>query len=117
MGKGNGKGQFTVLGEGTVFEGTLTVPHDIRIDGKIKGKLETSEELTVGPSGLVEADVTAKSALVGGRIVGNVSVEDRVELQAKASLVGDIRARDLVINEGAVFHGNCAMDDGKAQKV
>jgi cytoskeletal protein CcmA (bactofilin family) len=44
-------------------------------------------------------------------------VEDRVELEANASLIGDLKAKDLVINEGATFHGNCSMDVGKNIKV
>jgi cytoskeletal protein CcmA (bactofilin family) len=108
MDKGN-KGLYTMLGPGTVFEGTITVPHGIRIDGTFKGKIETSEILTIGNEGIIEADIKAKSAIVGGKIIGNLFVEDRVELESSASLIGDLKTRDLVINEGAVFHGNCAM--------
>ena len=109
MEKGN-KGLYTIIGEGTVFEGTITVPHSVRIDGSFKGKIETAEILTVGNSGVVEADIIAKSAIVGGKIVGNLTVEDRVELEANSSLIGDIHTKDLIINEGAVFHGNCSME-------
>lgn len=117
MEKGHGKGLYTILGEGTSFEGSMTVPHNIRIDGSFKGKIETSEVITIGKSGIVNADIKAKSAIVGGRIIGNLKVEDRVELEEKSSLVGDLRAKDLIINEGAVFHGNCSMSNGDAEKV
>lgn len=104
------KGLYTMLGESTVFEGTLTVPHSLRIDGTVKGKIETAEALTVGPGGVIEADIKAKSAIIGGKVTGNVYVEDRIELEAKASITGDIRTRDLIINEGAIFQGNCSME-------
>ena len=116
MDKAN-KGLFTMIGEGTVFEGTIVVPHSIRVDGTVKGKIETSEVLTLGSSGIIEADVKAKSAIIGGKIQGNVSVEDRIELEQNAVLIGDVRTRDIIINEGAVFHGNCSMENSKAQKV
>ncbi len=116
MDKAN-KGLFTMIGEGTTFEGTINVPHSIRVDGTVKGKIETSEVLTVGSAGIIEADVKAKSAIVGGRIQGNVIVEDRIELEQNAVLIGDVRTRDIVINEGAVFHGNCSMENSKAVKV
>ena len=116
MDKGN-KGLYTMIGEGTVFEGKITVPHSIRIDGTFKGQIETSEILTIGNAGIVEADIKAKSAIIGGKIVGNVSVEERVELESNASLIGDLKTRDLVINEGAVFHGNCAMDKVKTESI
>jgi cytoskeletal protein CcmA (bactofilin family) len=117
MEKSNDKGLHTILGEGTILEGTLTVPHSVRIDGQLKGKIETSETLTVGSTGNIEADIVAKSAIIGGTVRGNLSVEDRVELDANASLIGDLKTRDLIINEGATFHGNCSMDVGKNVKV
>lgn len=117
MHKNSNKGLYTMIGEGTTFEGKITVPHSIRIDGTMKGKMETTETLTVGNTGVIEADIVAKSAIIAGRVVGNLSVEDRVELEAQASLVGDLKTRDLIINEGATFHGNCSMDNGKSVKV
>jgi len=117
MEKGSDKGLQTIIGPGTSVEGTITVPHSIRIDGTLKGKLETAETLTVGDAGHIEADIVAKSAIIGGSVRGNLSVEDRVELEANASLIGDLKTRDLVINEGATFHGNCTMDVEKNIKV
>lgn len=117
MEKGQGKGSYTILGEGTEFEGTLNVPHNVRVDGSFKGKIITSEDLTVGKTGNVNAEIKAKSAVVGGKIIGNLTVDTRVELEANSSLVGDLRAKDLVINEGAVFHGNCTMENGKVEKT
>ena len=104
MEKGHGKGLYTILGEGTVFEGSISVPHNLRVEGAFKGKIETAEEIIIGGSGVVNADIKAKSADVGGKIVGNLMVEDRVELQDKSSLIGDLKARELSINEGAVFN-------------
>jgi cytoskeletal protein CcmA (bactofilin family) len=106
-----------MIGEGTSLEGSIVVPHSIRIDGSLKGKIETSETLTVGENGVIEADIIAKSAIIAGKVVGNLSVEDRVELESQASFIGDLKTRDLVINEGATFHGNCSMDNEKNVKV
>jgi cytoskeletal protein CcmA (bactofilin family) len=105
------KGFFTMIGEGTVFEGAITVPHSIRIDGALRGKVETSEVLTIGKTGVVEADIIAKSAIIGGKVSGNIITEERVELEANAVLIGDLKTRDLVICEGAVFHGKCSMKE------
>jgi len=117
MAKESDKGLGSFLGEGTVFEGTITVPHSIRVDGTFKGKLETAETLTVGPNGVVEADVMAKSALIGGKVIGNLTVQDRVELDANSRLKGDLKTRDLVINEGATFQGNCVMNNTEGTTV
>ncbi len=117
MEKGQNKSSYTLLGEGTLFEGSVIVPHNIRVDGSFKGRIETAEVITIGPTGVVSADIKAKSAIVGGKIIGNLMVEDRVELEGNASLIGDLKAKDLVINEGAVFHGNCSMTTTGKEKV
>ena len=116
MDKGN-KGLLTMVGEGAVFEGTATVPHSIRIDGTFIGKLDISGTLVIGNNGVVEADVTAKSVIIGGKVKGNMVVEERVELEAHACLLGDLHTKDLVINDGAMFHGNCSMEKNKLEAV
>ena len=105
------KGFFTMIGEGTVFEGVITVPHSVRIDGTLRGKIETVELITIGKNGIVEADIVAKSAIIAGKVNGNIIAEERVELEANATLIGDLRTKDLVINEGALFHGKCSMKE------
>jgi cytoskeletal protein CcmA (bactofilin family) len=114
---GAGKGLHTVIGTGTVIEGTLKVYHDIRVDGIIKGKIYIEGDLIVGNSGSIEADIEVISTKVGGKIVGNLSARERIELEENASVMGDIKTKDLIINEGAVFHGNCSMvADAKPSK-
>jgi len=108
-GNGGGKGLHTVIGTGTVIEGTLKVYHDIRVDGIIKGKIYIEGDLIVGNSGSIEADIEVVSTKIGGKVVGNLSAKERIELEENASVVGDIKTKDLVINEGALFHGNCSM--------
>ena len=105
------KGLYSILGEGTICEGTLTVPHNLHIDGKFKGVIQVAELVTIGPSADVEADIKATSAIIGGTIKGNVHVSKRLELEEKAVLFGNLKARELVINEGAMFHGNCSMKE------
>ena len=107
------KGLLNIIGSGSLFEGTINVPHSIRIDGSFKGKLQTAESITIGDAGVVEAEIKAHSAFVFGKVVGNMYIEDRVELQASATVIGDLHVKELVINEGAVFHGNCSMQKTK----
>jgi cytoskeletal protein CcmA (bactofilin family) len=111
MDKKTEKGFYTMIGEGACFEGSVVVPHGIRIDGAFKGKIEASEMLTIGNTGVVEADIKAKSIIIGGKVSGNIVAAERVELESKASFIGDLQTRDLVINEGALFHGKCLMKE------
>jgi cytoskeletal protein CcmA (bactofilin family) len=111
MEKKTEKGFFTMIGENASFEGSVSVPHGIRIDGSFKGKIDSSEMLTIGNTGVVEADIKAKSIIIGGKVSGNITGAERVELETKASFIGDLQTRDLVINEGALFHGKCIMKE------
>lgn len=112
----NGKGLNTIIGKGSTFEGTLNVMHSLRIDGIIRGKVKTTETITIGREGMLEGEIDAKSAMISGKVVGNVKVIEKVELESSASLHGDIVSRQLVINEGAFFYGNCEMNNGTVQK-
>lgn len=104
----------TILGSGSVFEGTVEIESSIRIDGTLKGKLISSDTLIVGPTGVVEADIQVKKATVGGRILGCLVASDQTVLEAKAVLLGDLKTSSLVVHEGAVFNGNCAMGEERS---
>ena len=114
MDKKNGnKDHWTILNEGSIFEGSMVVPHSIKIDGSFKGKIETKEDLNIGDKGVVEAEIKAKNVVIGGKVIGNVIAIGRVELKEHASLTGDLSTRDLVIHEGALYHGKCSMKEIK----
>ena len=103
------KGFHTLIGSGTVIKGEVVIDHDIRVDGRVEGKLQSSGALIVGESGSIEADLEVKSAKISGKMIGNLLAMEKVELEENASLTGDIKTQNLIISEGAVFHGNCAM--------
>lgn len=116
MDRKNEKTAETVLGPGSVFEGTLRAPHNVSVAGSFKGTLDSDGHINICKGSTVVAEVKAASATVGGTIEGNLVAAERVELEAGASLVGDLRTRDLVIHEGAIFHGMCSMKDQKNGK-
>ena len=98
----------TIVGKGTKIEGSMEVTQSIRIDGTFKGSLAATETLIVGSTGeLSDVSVTVKNAIIGGNIKGNISASNKVTLESSSKLVGDITAKLLVIEEGALFSGNC----------
>jgi len=109
----NGKGLLNIIGSGSVFEGTINVPHSIRIDGAFKGRIQTAESITIGESGVVEAEVRAQNAFVFGKVLGNMYIDERVELHTSAVVIGDLHAKELVVKEGAIYHGHCSMQRGQ----
>ncbi len=107
--------ELNFFGGGTVVEGTIRSSNSVRIDGKIKGKLICKNTLTVGVNGVIEGEVEAKNAIVGGKINGKVKVTEKLVLESKSILIGDLKASKLLIDEGAVFEGTSDM--GKKEPV
>ena len=102
----------TIIGKDTTITGTLDIKGALRVDGVVKGKIICSDCVTVGATGTVEADIEANTAVIAGKMVGNVHTSDKIELQAKCEMEGDIKTKSLVIEQGAVFCGSCNMKGG-----
>ena len=94
-----------ILSNDVEIVGNLKFSHDLIIDGKIEGEVNSDGNLTVGENAKVKGEIKTKSVTVFGKVEGNITVTDRCELKSNAELVGDIRAGTLSIEEGAAFMG------------
>lgn len=111
------EGSMANIGKSISIKGDLTGEEDLLVEGKVEGKVELpNNELTIGANGNVEADVHAKTVLVTGRVAGNVSAVERVEIQATGIVDGDVRAPRLIVQEGAVVNGSIQMGEAVAGK-
>ena len=106
---GDGQALNTIIGRGTIFEGTMKVENSVRIDGTFKGELSCSGALTISQSGEAHAHLEGKDIYINGAAHGTVRAE-RVRLDSQARFVGDIYANVLSVSEGATFHGSCSME-------
>jgi len=102
--------QVNLVGEGTVFEGTLQAEHDVRASGTIIGTLRIDGKVMVAESGSVEGEVFAANADVAGHVQGELHVEERLVLRSSARVEGTLETDRLVVEEGAQFTGECEMD-------
>ncbi len=109
MAQEKNRGGLTHFGTGTSFEGKVEVPHELAIYGNFNGEIECKGEVKIGVKGSVKADISAKSAVIGGRLEGNLVTSGSVELEESAVFIGNITAKELIINKGATFHGNSSM--------
>lgn len=101
----------TIIGKDTVINGTLDIKGALRVDGTVKGKIICSDCVTIGSTGIVEAEIEANIAIIAGRMVGNVETTEKIELQAKCEMEGDLKTKSLVIEQGALFCGACNMKE------
>lgn len=104
----------TIIGKDATFTGTLDVKGSVRVDGVVKGKVICSDTVTVGTGGCVEADIESQTAVIVGKLMGNINATEKIELQAKSDVEGDIKTKSLVVEQGAIFCGSCAMKQGKS---
>ncbi len=100
----------TVIGAGITIEGEVSADDEIVVQGTIRGKLDAREGVTVEAGGVVEADIVAGPLSVAGHITGNITSSDKVELQAGARVIGNVKATRITIADGAQFKGNVDMD-------
>ncbi len=85
----------------------------VLIEGHVKGAINLSGDLRIGTQARVEAKVHARNVTVEGRLNGDVSADDRVELVASSTVDGNIKAPKIVVAEGARFRGNVDMGSAK----
>ena len=97
-----------------MLEGKIRTPGSIRVDGRIVGEIMATQNVSLGSGGDIDGNVSAKNITIGGKISGTMVAQEKLILESKAVVRGDIRAAKLVVNEGAVFDGKCAMSDAKA---
>lgn len=100
----------TVVGPSVKIQGDLKSEGNIRIEGQVNGKINTSQSVFVNQGAKITADVSASNAIVGGEIQGNLKVASHLVLQATAKIIGDIACSVLRVEDGAQFSGKCAMN-------
>jgi cytoskeletal protein CcmA (bactofilin family) len=94
---------------GTEIVGNIKCKGDIRIDGTLKGTLESEGRVVVGESGKIEGEIICNTAEVSGKVQATVSVKELLSLKATSNLEGDISTNKLHIEPGANFTGSCSM--------
>ena len=100
--------KMTNLTSDTNVKGTIKFGQTMKIDGNFEGELITDNgDLVVGKTGNVKANVKVRSAVVEGRLDGNIKASDTVELKQNAHLIGDLQAKTLVMEKGVIFVGKC----------
>jgi cytoskeletal protein CcmA (bactofilin family) len=104
------------LGGATTFEGKMTFEGMFRLDGKFEGEIFSGDSLIIGETADVNAQIRVNSLIVNGKLTGRVTAGTRVEIHPPGRVFGDIKTPNLVISEGAIFQGNCRMEEREASR-
>src|SRR5436853_3767305 len=112
--KSKGSGELNgFVDSGASYKGKLEFEDTMRIDGRFNGKIVSKNELIVGESATIEGDIHVGRVAISGTVIGKIVADQRVEIHRNGKVFSDIDTPALVIEEGAIFQGNCVMGDKK----
>src|SRR5512135_168192 len=108
----NSQDQATI-GKSLVIKGEVTGSESLYIDGRVEGSINLSgNRVTVGRNGVVSANINAREIVVLGKVRGNLTASDRVDIRSDGSLTGDVIAARISIEDGAFFKGGIDIRKG-----
>ena len=94
------------IGKSLIIKGEVTGSESLYIDGRVEGSINLpGNRITVGRNGVVSANMTAREIVVIGKVKGNLTASDRVDIRSEGSLTGDVIAQRISIEAGAFFKG------------
>jgi len=98
--------QSAAIGAAMNIKGEIYAREQLLVDGEVEGSLQSESQLTVGPHGKVRANIKAREVTIFGSVRGNVEVVEKIAIRERGSLVGDIKAAGISIDDGAYFKGS-----------
>lgn len=104
----------TVISSGMKVEGKVSSSGSIRLDGTIQGDIDCEGNVTIGEQGKVYGKVDGLSITIGGKVEGEIKAKEKLILESKANLKGDVFTKILVVESGAHFDGKSNMGDSRS---
>ena len=105
--------ETTIISSGVRIEGKITTSGNIRVDGELQGDIISQNNVVVGESGKVNGQINAEIITIGGIVSGTVRAAEKLVIDSKGNLTGDIFTKTLVVEAGAKFDGKSTMKDFK----
>lgn len=100
---------YNAFCQGTKIVGNISADRDLRIDGEVEGNVTCSGKVVVSQSGSIAGMVMCVNAEIGGKVVGDLTVSETLTLRSTATIEGDVKTKNLIIEPSAVFNGSCSM--------
>jgi len=97
------------LATGTYVKGNIKAEEDFRIDGKLEGDIECTGKVIVGPQAEIIGNIQCQNTDLMGVVVGNITIYETACLKSSVQFTGEIMAKYIDIEAGAIFNGTCKM--------
>jgi len=107
----------TIVWPSVKVEGELASEGNIRIDGQVTGNVQTTQNLAVGEQAVIIANIKALNAVIAGKIKGNVTIEEALEITETGQVEGDITVKIISIAPGAILNGQCRMPSSGGEQT
>ena len=105
-----------VVSKGAVIEGKFSSKDSLRLDGQVNGEVDCKSRLVMGESGKVIGSVKALEAEILGTVEGDLTIAGALNLRSSAKIKGNISAKTMSVDEGAVYNGECRIGEYAAPK-
>ena len=97
----------TMIGGGSACYGDLRVSGGMMIDGDVDGNIEISGNIIVAERARVRGNITAKSAIISGIVIGDIRAPESIKLMSSSTVIGDVSTRKLHVADKVILHGHC----------
>lgn len=97
----------SLIGEGTVFKGELSLNGLLRVDGDFSGIVKTDGKVLIGKTGRAEAVIDAGTIVIGGVLKGNITATEKVIILSTGMFIGNVSTPRFIVEDGVIFNGNC----------
>ena len=102
---------ISIIGPGMKVVGDCITDGTVRIEGRVEGSVQAGKAVVVGKDGTVEGNIETQDAVVSGVVTGTINAESRLELQATCRIEGEVYARRMQLEEGAILNGRVQMGE------
>ena len=107
----------SIISNSVKIDGNLFSEGNVRIDGVVHGNVSVNGNLTVGDGSEIQGEVMAKNITMSGKVLGKVTAQEKIKLESKCVLKGDLITKFLVIDEGAYFEGYSHMNNTNSLNI
>lgn len=102
-----------VLASDVEIKGNLRFSGELTFEGKLEGEIHSDGVLNLGDSAVINGNINVQSVVVRGKVNGNITAREKIEIKAKTEMFGDIRAAKLAVEEGVTFVGKTEVNPNK----
>ncbi len=102
-----------ILNSDVELKGTLKFSGELTFNGKLEGDINSEGTLSLGEESVIKGNINVNSVVVHGKVNGNITAKERIDIKSRAELFGDVRSPKLSIEEGVTFVGKSEVNPGK----